>query len=182
MKKRANRIAFMGQVERRHEANTMLTEPGATVLVHRGVARSLAMACPDGCGEQLTINLDERAGPAWRIYSSKQELSIFPSVWRDTGCRSHFIVWRSKIYWCDWDELDTPSEETLQEVLAALPDKFTPYTDLADSLELVPWAVLTAARRLVQMGLAERDKGDRQAMFRRNQTGRHDSNQKTSLT
>lgn len=167
MKQRAKRIVFKGQVERRHEANAMLSEPGATVLVHRGVARSLAMACPDGCGEQLTINLDGRAGPAWRIYASEQGVSVFPSVWRDTGCRSHFIVWRSKIYWCDWDELDTPSEETVQQVLAALPYEFTPYTELADSLGLVPWTVLTAGRRLVQLQLAERGHGDQQGSFRR---------------
>jgi hypothetical protein len=66
VKERALFALLKGQVSHRHEANAFLTEPGASVLVHRGVARSVAMACPDGCSEQLTINLDSRGGPAWR--------------------------------------------------------------------------------------------------------------------
>jgi Family of unknown function (DUF6527) len=169
MTSRARTVVVKGQVSHRHEANRLLTEPGATVLVHRGVPRSVAMACPDGCGEQLTVNLDERAGPAWRHYQDGQRLTIFPSVWRDTGCKSHFIVWRSKIYWCDWnEELDAPDLEVLAQVRGALPDDLTSYVAIADALRLVPWAVLSACNRLTAQGIAVRGQGKLLGHFRRN--------------
>ena len=144
----------------------MLVEPGSTVLVHRGVARSIAMQCPDGCGEQLTINLDNRAGPAWRHYLRGDELSIYPSVWREGGCKSHFIVWQSRIYWCDWDDLDVPSDDTIQSIKAALSRTLRSYIAIADELQLVPWAVLSACHHLCQLREAESGSGEWRLHFR----------------
>lgn len=169
MNARKKTLRFLGQVSHRHEANRLLTEPGTAVLVFRGVARSLAIACPDGCGEQLTINLDPRTGPAWRFYAADvNAISLFPSVWRDTGCKSHFILWRSKIYWCDLsEELDAPSEQLQKLVLNNLQNHFVKYTAIAESLQQVPWAVLSACNRLCRLGFAEAGTGKQQGQFRR---------------
>ncbi|KQX22123.1 DUF6527 family protein [Variovorax sp. Root434] len=168
MNKRVNRLAFKAQVEQRHEANPLLKMPGDAALVHRGVLRSLVMACPDGCGELLTINLDARSGKAWRTYGSHEELSLFPSVWRQTGCKSHFILWRSKIYWCDWDdELDTPMADVVELVRGRLSNELVPYVEIADALQLVPWAVLSACYQLIRKGLAQEGKSDLRGHFRR---------------
>ncbi len=167
MKSRAKRVGLKGQVAHRHEANALLTAPGAAALVFRGVARSIAMACPDGCGEQLTVNLDSRAGPAWRYYTDGEDLSLFPSVWRETGCKSHFIVWRSKIYWCDrHDDLDAPLATLVEQVEKALTDEFASFVGIADQLAVVPWAVLSACNRLSQRGIAERGRGKLEGHFR----------------
>lgn len=153
---RATRLLLKGEVVQRHEADKLLIDPGSAVLIRRGVLRSMAMACPDGCGDVLTINLDGRAGNAWRYYRSGTDVSLFPSVWRDSGCRSHFIVWKSRIYWCDrHDELEEPIDEVTRRVKDALPLNFTGYTEIADQLGLVPWAVLSACNWLCQRGLAE---------------------------
>lgn len=168
MTKRANCLAFKAQVEQRHEANPFLKMPGDAALVHRGVLRSLVMACPDGCRELLTINLDARAGKAWRSYGSQEELSLFPSVWRETGCKSHFILWRSKIYWCDWDEeLDTPMGDIVDLVRGGLSNELVPYVDIAEALRLVPWAVLSACHRLARDGVALEGKNKQRGQFRR---------------
>ena len=99
---KATRIRQRGTTEHRDEANRLLDEPGDTVLVERGVPRSLVMRCPDGCGETLTINLDRRAGKAWRLRAEKNATwSLYPSVWKVDGCRSHFIVRQSRIIWCE---------------------------------------------------------------------------------
>jgi hypothetical protein len=165
---RTDRLVLHGQVERRHEANGLLTYPGAAALVHRGVDRSVALACPDGCGEQLTINLDPRAGRAWRLYRAGNSVSLFPSVWRDTGCESHFIVWRSKIYWCDWqDTLDDADPDVAQKTLEAMPERFVSYVELAQQLGLIPWAALVACQQLCREGLAKAGSGDQQGQFRR---------------
>lgn len=167
MNKRTNRLAFKAQVEQRHEANPLLKSPGDAAFVHRGVLRSLVMACPDGCGELLTINLDARAGKAWRAYGSHEELSLFPSVWRETGCKSHFILWLSRIYWCDWgDELDTPMEDVVEQVRGRLSTDLVSYVEMADALQLVPWAVLSACHRLVREGAAEEGTSKFRGQFR----------------
>jgi hypothetical protein len=156
-----------GVVEQRHEADGQIALPGDAVLVHRGVDRSLTMACPDGCGEMLTVNLDRRGGPAWRFYREPGSISLFPSVWRTTGCKSHFIVWRSRIYWCDLhDELETTSEEFEQIALAELTPELQDYTVMADQLGAVPWAVLVACNRLVGRGLAQCGLGEQRHFFR----------------
>ena len=154
MKRRAQTLSFQGTVEHRHEADERLNALGEAVLVRRSVDRSLTMLCPDGCGETLTVNLDRRSGPAWRLYVEDRDVSLFPSVWRHTGCCSHFIIWRSRIYWSDWsEELSSTSEEFEQRVLAGLSGALQPYPVVADALDVVPWAVLSACQRLCRRGL-----------------------------
>lgn len=168
MKKRATRFDLKGEVVHRHEADELLSHPGAAALVRRGVLRSIVIACPDGCGEQLTINLDSRAGPAWRYYGSGSETSLFPSVWRDSGCRSHFIVWRSRIYWCDWsEELEVPLADVVERVRGALGTRLESYASIADRLELVPWAVLSACHRLCLDKVAVEGHGEQRGNFKR---------------
>ena len=165
---RARQINFKGEVSQRHEANALLNAPADAVLVTRGVRRSVAMACPDGCGEQLTVNLDPRAGPAWRLFKTEVNMSLFPSVWRETGCLSHFIVWRSKIFWCDWyDELDEPMDDLVDKTRPMLGNEFVSFVAIADDLDVVPWAVLSACRKLCRSGYAESGVGPQQGHFRR---------------
>lgn len=167
MKRLANRVLFQGEVSHRNDADVLLKKPGAVALVYRGVARSIAMACPDGCGETLTINLDDRAGPAWRLYRGSAGISLFPSVWRETGCKAHFIIWRSKIYWCNRDAFESPTADVLERTLAHLNDEFVSFSVIADQLSLIPWEVLAACDHLVSRGLAERGRGERSQSFRR---------------
>lgn len=168
MKQRAKSLNFRGLVEHRHEADDRLAAPGHAVVVHRGVDRSLVLRCPDGCGETLTINLDRRSGPAWQVYVEDAAVSLYPSVWRNTGCKSHFIIWRSRIYWCDWDDpfLQT-GEEFEQRVLAALTAHWQPYAAVAERLSVVPWAVLSACLTLERRGLLQRGDREHQHSFRR---------------
>jgi hypothetical protein len=72
-------------MERYSEAVTKLHSPGDYVLVVRGLPRTIVMVCPDGCGENITINLDRRTGKAWRKFEAGGKLTIYPSVWRDTA-------------------------------------------------------------------------------------------------
>jgi hypothetical protein len=168
MKKRASRISMKGEVTHRHLADEALKAPGEAVLVRRGVLRSLVMACPDGCGEVLTINLDGRAGKAWRYFERGADVSLFPSVWRDSGCESHFILWRSRIYWCDWgDELEVPMAEVVVQVRDALGPQLERYTSVAERLDLVPWAVLSACAKLQREGLAIEGKDKLRGSFMR---------------
>jgi hypothetical protein len=168
MNPRAQSIDFRGLVEHRHEADEQLRLPGEAVVVRRGVDRSLTMLCPDGCGEMLTINLDRRAGPAWRLYMEGRGLSLYPSVWRNTGCLSHFIVWRSRIYWCERGEQLHPVDSEFEtRVLCALTATLRPYAETAQQLDAVPWAVLSACHSLQRRGQVCEGGGEQQGWFRR---------------
>lgn len=97
----ARMVRLVGDAEYRDQAEASLSTPGDASMVFRSRPRSIVMACPDGCGETLVINLDSRADKAWRFDMRGEGLTLFPSVWREGGCESHFIVWRGHILWCD---------------------------------------------------------------------------------
>jgi hypothetical protein len=164
---RTQKIAFRGRFEHHHEATKVVRNPGDTALVDRGVARSVVMSCPDGCGNLLTINLDSRSGPAWRLYGPDTALTLFPSVWRETGCRAHFIVWRGQVDWLHGSTW-SPSAELQERVLDALDtEQLTAFSVVADKLGEIPWDVAAASRALVARGYATEGVGQRRGWFRR---------------
>src|SRR4051812_45242071 len=87
-----------GTFESRQEIADDLLLTGHAALIERGRPRVIVVNCPCGCGEKLAMNLDRRAGKAWRLHVGEHGVSLFPSVWRDTGCESHFILWRNTFY------------------------------------------------------------------------------------
>lgn len=157
MKSIAKQLANKGAVEHHHDALNLISMPGDVVTVFRGCLRSLVMACPDGCGEILTINLDPRAGKAWRLFERDGLITLFPSVWRDTGCASHFILWRNRIDWLD-ESWWQPSALLTKSVLLRLSTtKSRSYVEIADELNELPWDVSAACHALVRDGRAQAD-------------------------
>jgi hypothetical protein len=161
-------------VQSRGETSDYLQSPGDAVLIERGRPRWLLMLCPCGCGEELPINLDSRAGPAWRLYRHpRQGVSVYPSVWRDTGCESHFIIWRNSIILFGQGDDDFWLRGRADEIAAIsgpvrerLPvTGFVSYVDIADSLGEVPWDVLNACRQLVRNGIAREGAGKQRGTF-----------------
>ncbi len=58
--------------------------------------------CPCGCNNVITLSLQTAHRPHWLLYPSKdQRPTLRPSVWRDVGCFSHFILQDGRIYWCN---------------------------------------------------------------------------------
>jgi hypothetical protein len=124
-------------------------------LVVRQRLRSIVMKCPDGCGDDLTLNADPRAGKAWRVYRRNGAITLYPSVWRTEGCKSHFIVLRRKIVWADasW-KTHKADEDELRAVLAQI-QSLGPisYWTIADAIDLLPWDALDDCRELERRGL-----------------------------
>lgn len=167
----ARRIRIRGEFARRHEVEAVLKEAGDAAIVVRGRNRSFVLACPDGCGDLLTVNLDPQAGPAWRLYRRDRGISLFPSVWRESDCRSHFIVWHDNILWCE------PYEAGNREpagrggldvaVFGILDYIYRSPVDIAEVLGEVPWDVARACRELARAGKAEEGEEDSRGRFRR---------------
>lgn len=171
---RNHHLQLKGVVDSRSRAERHLRSPGDAVLVERGVPRWLLMACPCGCGAVLPINLDARAGKAWRLYrSQKWGMSLFPSVWRDTDCRSHFIIWRNNIllFGQREEDFESPSSDhetarLAETAFGCLPSTgFQSFVAVADALGEIPWDVLHALRYLVRRGLAREGLGNEQGTF-----------------
>lgn len=152
-------VRMVGEVEYRDQAEATLDAPGDVSMVFRARPRSIVMACPDGCGETLVINLDSRADKAWRFDMRGEGLTLFPSVWREGGCGSHFIVWRGHILWCDRFERgnrEPPYNPGIEAAVLGAMDEVQPRNavELADSVDELVWDVNRVANRLVGRGLA----------------------------
>lgn len=100
-------VASTGQI-----AEALLAAKESVLLVRRGgISRAVVFYCPDGCGDTITINVDSRGGPAWRMRMTAKGVTLMPSVWRTSGCRSHFILWEHEVYWCGhWTDDETDLE------------------------------------------------------------------------
>lgn len=60
-----------------------------------------AMSCPCGCGSLIQLSLARDSRPSWRVRRHRDgTVSLLPSVWRTVGCRSHFILYKGRIFWC----------------------------------------------------------------------------------
>ena len=62
----------------------------------------VGMRCPCGCGDTIELLVIKEAKPRWDIaVNAKGQPTLSPSVWRKTGCRSHFWLRRGRVEWCD---------------------------------------------------------------------------------
>lgn len=63
---------------------------------------SVGVRCPCGCGDRLEMMLLPEIRPRWDLsLDAKGHVTLYPSVWRKSGCGSHFWVRKGKIIWCD---------------------------------------------------------------------------------
>lgn len=59
-----------------------------------------AFKCPCGCGDLIQLNLLKEAIPFWNILFQEEELiTIYPSIERKIGCKSHFNLTKGQITW-----------------------------------------------------------------------------------
>lgn len=149
----AKKVRWRGTVTSKGAAGPLLTAPCDVVLVERGHPRLLVMACPCGCGTEAIANLDPKSGPAWRMYRTRQGFSLYPSVIRDSGCGSHFVIWNSRFLMLHDDSSldfspDTRLENQVRQELSLR--RTSHYIEIADALGEVPWSVLTALRSLMR--------------------------------
>jgi hypothetical protein len=168
-------FTIKARVNSRASVSEHLKDPGDAVIVDRQGPRWLVLSCPCGCGAEVPVNLDRRAGPAWRIYESPRGTSVYPSVWRDTDCESHFIIWRDNIFLVgprdgeSWsDEVEDDESRFLGRVLELLSDREQSAEEIADQIPASePWDVFRCCRRLCRLGKAVEGHWHATGRFRR---------------
>ncbi|WP_425525696.1 DUF6527 family protein [Xanthomonas campestris] len=57
------------------------------------------MMCPCGCGEVIELSLSPESRNFWKLAVEAGRPTLHPSVWRKTGCGSHFWVRRGRVQW-----------------------------------------------------------------------------------
>jgi hypothetical protein len=59
------------------------------------------MRCPCGCDDIIQLSLHKSGRPRWTATTHLDgRITLRPSVWKLTGCRSHFILERGRIIDC----------------------------------------------------------------------------------
>jgi hypothetical protein len=167
----ARRLRWRGIGEYRDQAEPLLEAAGDVAGIVRGRPRSLIMKCPDGCGDTLVINLDPRAGKAWFVDVRGERLSLYPSVWREDGCQSHFILWRDHILWCgryEDDNVEPVYDPDLEAAVIRLlsVSRYRSSLEIASELGEIPWEVSRVLRRFARDGRAEEGEATLKDRFR----------------
>lgn len=82
------------RVATQEEAAQALKRPGAMILVQpSSIPKWLQFRCPCGCQETVALNLMAHVTPRWRTrFDRSGRVSVWPSIRRQSGCRSHFFV------------------------------------------------------------------------------------------
>lgn len=71
-------------------------------VVYNGVPRWAIFKCPCTCGETISLPLQAPHSPRWRVTPSKAgRPDLYPSVWRNKGCMSHFWIEDGRVFWCN---------------------------------------------------------------------------------
>jgi hypothetical protein len=61
----------------------------------------VGMRCPCGCGHVIELLVVAEAKPRWDFALDLDGLpTLSPSVWLQSGCRSHFWIRGGRVHWC----------------------------------------------------------------------------------
>lgn len=90
--------------------NDDITDHEFHVVVHKGKMYWSLFRCPCGCDEVISLPLQAPHQPRWSVSANQDgEPTLYPSVWRNKGCLSHFWVEAGRVIWC-FDSGIAPSE------------------------------------------------------------------------
>jgi Family of unknown function (DUF6527) len=81
-----------------------------------------AMRCPCGCGDVIRMSLLPEDSPSWCVEEGRGGgVTLYPSVWRTKGCKSHFWLRRGRIHWAlDLNRGDRCCPGTCEKLIGAV--------------------------------------------------------------
>ncbi|WP_420884462.1 DUF6527 family protein [Amnimonas aquatica] len=69
-------------------------------MIDAGEHWSVGFQCPCGCGDIIELLLLPAVRPHWALsVDGLGRPTLYPSVWRTTGCRSHFWLRQGRTVW-----------------------------------------------------------------------------------
>jgi hypothetical protein len=89
------------EVSEQPPANSQVAEARMYLVRSHERSRWLIFLCPCGCKNVITLSLQKIHRPHWLLRQSRNvRPSLYPSVWRDVGCHSHFWISDGRVFWC----------------------------------------------------------------------------------
>ena len=75
-------------------------EPLAVYLIGEENPWSAALLCPCGGEATISLSLIRHDRPSWRAQiHADGTVTLWPSIWRKSGCCSHFFIRRGRTVW-----------------------------------------------------------------------------------
>ena len=68
-------------------------------MIDEGQPWAVLMMCPCGCQEVIELSLSRASKASWSLTTQCGRPTLHPSVWRNTGCRSHFWLRNGRVDW-----------------------------------------------------------------------------------
>lgn len=82
-------------------ANSELKAGALYVIAPKGISKWVSFVCPCRCGQVIALSLQIAHKPHWQLsFGEEGEATLWPSIWRDIGCFSHFWIEQGRIIWC----------------------------------------------------------------------------------
>lgn len=73
---------------------------GILYCIGGGALWSAAFKCPCGCDALIQLSLLAEERPHWSLDLTGNSATVHPSVWRRSGCCSHFHIRGGSVVWC----------------------------------------------------------------------------------
>jgi hypothetical protein len=81
--------------------NDEVVEGQFIVVVHKENPYWTVFRCPCGCQDVISLAMQAPHQPRWYLDVGRENRpSLHPSIWRSTGCMSHFWVRDGYVNWC----------------------------------------------------------------------------------
>lgn len=91
------KITFMQMIPE----NKLLKDKDFIEVIYKEKPYWAIFKCPCGCSNIISLPLQKSHNPHWSVSPSKTgRPSVYPSVWQNKGCLSHFWIEEGKINWC----------------------------------------------------------------------------------
>lgn len=94
------RIDFTVEYSENNPALDEVKDKILFVVGGKGYVKWVYIKCPCGCGDVLTLSLMKKNKPNWNLKVDKfNRPTLYPSVWKKDGCKSHFWIRKGKLEW-----------------------------------------------------------------------------------
>lgn len=90
------------QIVNKTLGNAAIKENEFIAVIHENTPFWAMFKCPCGCGTVISLSLQRTHKPSWVVEKSKYgRPTLYPSVWQNKGCCSHFWIKDGRVHWCN---------------------------------------------------------------------------------
>lgn len=93
--------SYAVQIVEKTPKNDEVSEGQFIVVAHKEKLYWTIFRCPCGCQDVVSLAMQPPHQPRWSLdIDGEKRPTLHPSIWRNTGCMSHFWVRDGRVDWC----------------------------------------------------------------------------------